>query len=276
MPDQAPDALHEQAREWGRRLLAAPPWAGVSDRVTLLVVDPPTGVEASCGVIALWLTLDGEAARSLPPEYRTPLTTGRAVVEQPRVAADEPPVTLAVLTDDAMQRLLQGTNRTGLEMRWQARHHQVVSDRLRRGEQYALRANLLPDDAPERIVRLLWLEVNQAARGLDGLQVDAGAGLAAAGEVSAALCRLACFDAVGAYPPVAYLRAAAAETRLGRRLAPWLDDLVRAAGGDDASVPRILGSRGQVLEEARAILGERYRDRPWLRDPAAFVFQPPR
>src|SRR5690606_4587400 len=147
---------------------------------------------------------------------------------------------------------------------------------LRRAEQYALRAGLLPDDAPERVSRTLWLEAVQAANAIDVLPTAPGAAALPAGEAAAALCRLACFDDSGAYPPAAYLRAAARGTRLGRRIATWLDDLPRAVGGDEAAARRVVAARDQVLEEARTILGERYRERPWLREPEAFSLRPPR
>lgn len=278
MADGPADALREQAREWGRALLAAPPWSAVSDRVSLLLVDPPFGLEdgPATGVLSFWLTLDTQAARSLPAEYRTPLTSDRGVFERPRTAAGAPRVSLAVMTDESVHRLLQGTSRASMEARWQARHVDLISDRLRRGEQYSLRAGLLPDEAPERVSRTLWLDAVSASRGLDGIEGDPAAAMAPAGEVSGALCRLACFDDHGGYPPAAYLRVAARQTRLGRRIATWLDDLPRAIGGDEAAARRVLGARDQVLEEARMILGERYRDRPWLREPEAFMLRPPR
>ena len=276
MTSGPPDAQREQAREWGRRLLSAAPWSDVADRVTLLLVEPPAGLYgAPAPTISFWLTLDQEAARSLPPEYRQPLTTNRAHIEHPRVP-ELPPVTLSITTDDAMHRLLQGVTRSAMEARWLVRHVDIVSDRLRRGEQYALRANLIPDDAPERTVRGFWVDAVAAARALDVLPVDAAAGLTAAGEVVGALCRLACFDHGGSYPPSPYLRAVARETRLGKRINPWLDDLAKAVSGDDVAARRVLGSRDQVIEEASTVLGERYRNRPWLRDPDAFALQPPR
>lgn len=278
MDDGPADALLEQAREWGRALLAASPWSGVSDRVTLLLVEPPTGSEEAprAAAFAFWLTLDAEAARSLPSEYRAPLTSDRSVFERPRAGVAGARTSLSVMTDESLHRLLQGTSRASMEARWQTRHAHTVADRMRRGEQYALRANLLPDDAPERISRTLWLDAVAASRGLDVLAVDAASGVGAAGEASAALCRLACFDDGGSYAPAAYLRHAARETRLGRRIATWLDDLPRAVGGDEDAARRVIGARDQVLEEARTILGERYRDRPWLRDPEAFLLRPPR
>lgn len=269
------DALREQAREWGRALLAAPPWSTVSDRVSLLIVDPPIGLGDAIPTAgySFWLTIDADAARSLPSEYRAALTSDRTIVEHPRVEAGQPRITLAVMTDESVHRLLQGVTRSGLEARWLARHADGVSDRMPRGEQYELRAGLLPEDAPERITRGLWIEAVSAVRGLDALSASGADGLPAAGEAMAALSRLACFDGSGGYPPAAYLRAVSRETRLGRRLVIWVDDLPKAVAGDEAAVRRVLAGRDQVIEEARTFLGERYRDRPWLRDPDAFILR---
>jgi hypothetical protein len=271
------DAWREQAREWGRSLLASAPWASVSDRVTLLLLEPPPGIEGlpDAGPASFWLTIDTAAGRSLPAPYGPALAAERATYERKRMDGGRS-ADLAVLTDDSAHRLLEGTTRRAMEARWQARHHEVVSDRLRRGEQYALRAGLLPDDAPERVSRLLFTDLVAAVHGLGVLEASPAATLGAAGEASAAICRLACFDDAGAYPPTQYLRAAAAGTRIGRRLGPWLDDLVRAVAGDDAAARRSMASADQVVEEVRIVLGELYRDRPWLRTPEAYALRAPR
>ncbi|MCK9495084.1 MAG: hypothetical protein M0R75_06255 [Dehalococcoidia bacterium] len=273
MTSDPADALREQAREWGRALLAGTPWTGVPDRVTLLLVEPPVRFP-STGSVTYWLTVDTAAARGLADPYGPALTSDRAVVEHPRTPGLN--VTLAVMTDEALHRFLGGTTPAAIEARWQARHLEPISDRLRRGEQYALRAGLLPDDVPERVTRTLFLELVAAVRALAPLEVQPSAGLAAAGAASAAACRLACFDDAGNYPPAQHLRAEAAETRLGRRIVTWLDDLVRAVGGDDAAARRAVSAGDQVIEEARTILGELYRDRPWLRTPEAFALRAPR
>ncbi|MGE3962286.1 MAG: hypothetical protein AB7F65_11460 [Dehalococcoidia bacterium] len=273
MTSDPADALREQAREWGRALLAGTPWSGVSDRLTMLLVEPPARFPASSAV-TFWLTIDGPSARSLPDPYATALAADRAVVEHPR--AEGLRVTLAVMTDEALHRFLAGTTPAAIEARWQARHAEVLSDRLRRGEQYALRANLLPDDAPERITRTLFLDLVAAVRALGTLEAHPAQSLPAAGAASAAVCRIACFDDAGSYPPAEHLRTVAAETRLGRRIATWLDDLVRAVGGDDAAARRAMSAGDQVIEETRTVLGELYRDRPWLRTPEAFALRAPR
>ncbi len=273
MTSDPADALREQAREWGRALLAGKPWSSVPDRVTLLLVEPPAKFPATTSV-SYWLTIDAPAARSLPDPYGPAIAADRAIVEHPR--AEGLRVTLSVMSDEALHRFLSGTTPAAIEARWQARHAEVLSDRLRRGEQYALRANLLPDDAPERITRTLFLELVAAVRGLRSLEANPGHGLAVAGAASAAACRIACFDDAGAYPPAEHLRAVASETRLGRRIVTWLDDLVRAVGGDEAAVRRATSAGDQVVEETRLILGELYRDRPWLRTPEAFALRAPR
>ena len=269
MQDPVSDARSESAREWGRALLTTAPWSTVNDRATLLLVDPAPGLEIPAGAI------DTATGRSLPAPYGTALASDRAVVERHRLP-EAGIAKVAILTDDSLHRLLQGTTRTAMEARWQARHHEVVSDRMRRGEQYALRAGLLPDEAPERVTRTLFLELVAAIRGLSHLAAAPASAVAAGGEASAALCRLACFDDSGAYPPPSYLRAGAVGTRIGRRLGVWLDDLARALGGDEASARRTLASREQVIEEVRTVLGELYRDRLWLRTPEAYGLRAPR
>ncbi|MCA9848200.1 MAG: hypothetical protein KC472_09520 [Dehalococcoidia bacterium] len=273
MTSDPADALREQAREWGRALLSGTPWSTVSDRVTLLLVEPPAKFPATSSV-TFWLTIDTPSARNLPEPYGPAISADRAVVEHPR--AEGLRVTLSVMSDDALHRFLSGTTPAAIEARWQARHTEAVSDRLRRGEQYALRANLLPDDAPERISRTLFLDLVSSVRALRSLEASPAPGLAAAGGASAAACRLACFDDEGSYPPLEHLRTVASETRLGRRIGTWLDDLVKAVGGDDAAARRAASAADQVVEEARVILGELYRDRPWLRTPEAFALRAPR
>lgn len=277
MDERVPDARSEAAREWGRALLATAPWSTVNDRVTLLLVDPPPGLEGAPETTdtAFWLTIDLPTGRSLPAPYGADLANDRAVVERHRLP-EGATAEVSVLSDEALHRLLQGVARPSMEARWLARHHEVVADRMRRGEQYALRAGLLSEEAPERIVRGLFLDLVAATRGLTPLTVDRSASVAAAGEAVASLTRLACFDDGGAYPPAPYLRTAAAGTRIGRRLGVWLDDVGAALAGDEAAARRTLSSRDQVVEEVRIVLGERYRDRPWLRTPEAYALRTPR
>lgn len=279
MQDDPAGALREQAREWGRGLLDSPAWAEVSDRVTLLVTSPPTGLEElpPIAAVQLWLSLDAQAARSLTPELSRPLSQGEARVEQHRTRGDLGTITLAVTTDEAVHRLLQGVTRRAAEARWQVRHAEAVADRLHRLEQYHTRAGMLPDDGLERMVRPLWVDAAHASHALGLVTSDRpGDALPGAGEVAAGLCRIACAWEQGAYPPSEYLRAVAAETRIGRRIGPWLDDFVPALGGDEAATRRILGSREQALHEVRQVMAERFRNRAWLNEPEAFALRAPR
>jgi hypothetical protein len=135
-------------------------------------------------------------------------------------------------------------------------------------------ATRYPQDAPERITRTLWLQVAAAVRALWIVGVaPAAVALPAAGEVSAALCRLACAYDEGDHPTVDLLLPAARRTRIGRRVATWLDDLAAALAGDAAATRRVLAAADQVLREVSGVLGENYRDRPWLRDPEAFALR---
>jgi hypothetical protein len=264
------------ARARGRELLAAPPWAGLEDRVTLVVTAPAAGIEGAPPALALWLAIDAGAARALPTEYQ-PLIAHEVLVQRQRATASTPAIVVTVTTDTAVERLLQSLTPRALEARWQWRHADVVIDRLRRAEQFALRAGMLPDDGPERILRPLWSAAHAAARALDALTGERRRdALAAAGEVEAALARIACAIDEGAYPPADMLVQVARETRIGRRIGPWLDDLVPALAGDEAATRRVLGSREQALAEVEAVLAERFRGRPWLADPESFALRTPR
>jgi hypothetical protein len=85
-----------------------------------------------------------------------------------------------------------------------------------------------------------------------------------------ALLRLGCLLDEGAYPAIDELRAIGCTTRIGLRVASWLDDVSAALTGDEAAARRVIHAAPQVLVETRKILAERYRDRDWLRDPAAY------
>ena len=149
MTEDPSAALREQAREWGRALIAGAPWAIVAERVTLLVTAPPTGIDAPPNSVSLLLAIDTPTARSLPAEYRA-LLTDEVTIERRRATAAMPAVTLTLTIDNAFDRLLQSLTRRAMEARWQVRHSEVVSDRLHRAENFALRAGMLPDDGPER------------------------------------------------------------------------------------------------------------------------------
>ncbi|MGE3858078.1 MAG: hypothetical protein AB7G21_14060 [Dehalococcoidia bacterium] len=276
MTEDPSAALREQAREWGRALIGAAPWADVADRVTLLVTAPPTGLDAAPGSVALLLAIDTPTARALPAEYRA-LPTDEAIVERRRATASMPAVSLTLVTDNALDRLLQALTRRAMEARWQVRHSEVVTDRLHRAENFALRAGMLPDDGPERVLRGLWVEAQAAARAFPAIGGSRGVdALPAAGELVAALCRIACFVDDGAYPATEWLLPAARPTRIGKRIGAWIDGIAPALGGDEAAARRVGSSTEQVMHEVHGILAERYRSRPWLAEPEAFTLRAPR
>ena len=251
---EAAGLARDRARAWGRDLLNATPWLGLDDRVTLVVTSPAPGVEVVPPTLALWLVIDAPTARALPPEYQALITT-----------------------DAAVERLLQALTPRSIEARWQWRHVEIVMDRLRRAEQFGLRAGMLPDDGPERMLRPLWSTAHASARALEVMGTDrTREALVAAGEIASSLARIACVMDEGAYPPVDVLLAVARETRIGKRIGPWLDDLIPALGGDEAAARRILGSRDQALTEVAEVMAERFRARPWLADPESFALRTPR
>jgi hypothetical protein len=264
-------ALREQAREWGRALLGAPQWSDVPDRVTLITVSPAAGYDDDARSITLWLTIDVPAARSLPNEYAA-LTREEVIIEQ----SPGSPGTLVAMSDASLHRLLQGTSRASVEARWRVRHAEAIVDRLHRLDEFNVRANMLPEDALERIVRALWLDLHAAAAGLDAIEAHPGFALPVAGEAAAAVARLAVALEEGAYPPVELLLRAARETRIGKRLGVWVDDLGAAVAGDGAAARRVVASREQALAEVRDVVGERWRSRPWWRDPEAYALRAPR
>lgn len=276
MTEDPSAALREQAREWGRALIEAAPWAEVADRVTLLVTAPPTGLDAAPNSVALLLAIDTPAARSLPAEYRA-LPADDAIVERRRATSAMPAVSLTVVTDNALDRLLQTVTRRAMEARWQVRHAEVVTDRLHRAEHFALRAGMLPGDGPERVVRGLWVEAAAAARAFPALGGARGSdAVPAAGELVAALCRIACLVDDGAYPPNEWLLPATRPTRIGKRIGTWIDSIAPALGGDDAAARRAGSSVDQVMHEVQDVLAERYRSRPWLAEPEAYTLRTPR
>jgi hypothetical protein len=259
--DAGPDAQRESARARGRSLLEAQPWHEVADRAALILTDPPAefDVETTPG---FWFVIEREVSRSLPADLAQPLYRGEAVV---RTLDDS---RLEVLTLEAAARLVEGVSRASIEARWRVRNAEPLSDRLRLGERLAAAAAQLPGDAPDRVVRALWLESSAALRALEG----AGSRLAlvVAGEARTALARLACFLDTGAYPPARYLEVAAAPTALGMRLDDWFDGLVAGVGGDAAAARRTAQSAGQVLEEVRTVVRQRVGTHDWLTDPDAF------
>ena len=279
MTDDPSAALREQARERGRRLLADAPYAEFADRATLLLTSPPTGLALTTPphVAAFWLLVEADAARALPDPMRRALMSGGSYVERmrPAAAARELAVDLTVSSDGAAA--IAGSGRRALEARWAIRHAEALHDRLGRHAQLIAAANRYPDDAPERIVRSLWLPAVSAVRALWVLgDAPAAVALPVAGEASAMLCRLACVFDEGDHPTPDLLLPAARQTRIGRRIATWLDDLAAALCDDAAATRRVGAAAEQVLREVTGVLGELYRDRAWLREPEAYALRPSR
>ncbi len=282
MLDDPTAALREQARERGRRLLAAPPFESIADRTTLLLTSPPADdlgdAAFAPAVPAFWMLVDPALARALPDPYRSALQRDGVYVARERArgpgdALDGYDLTITI---DATTTF-EGVARRTLESRWAVRHAQVVHDRMGRHAQLIAAAGRYPQDVPERITRALWLQLVAAVRALWVIGVaPAAAALPAAGEAAAALCRLACVHDEGDHPTLDLLVAVARGTRIGKRVATWLDDLAAALGGDAAATRRVLAAADQVLREVAGVLGELYRDRPWLRDPEAYALRPSR
>jgi hypothetical protein len=148
---------------------------------------------------------------------------------------------LTVTVLEGLERLLEAVSRPALEARWLVRHAEAVHDPLRRLEALSAHASTLPaDDALERAVRPLFLQLVSALNALDS------GGVAAAGEAAAALARLACTLDAGGHPPLDWLAEAARHTLVGPRLGIWLDDLPRAAAGDEGAQRRVLRARAGV------------------------------
>ncbi len=242
-----------------RALLEAPPWNDRPYALTLLAVEPPEGAPA--GPQRLWLVVDAADVRDLDAEWREPLLRHRL-----RRAGDESFDT-TVATTDGVEALLDGVSRRALEVRWEFRHAHVLHDPSGRAERLSAAARRLPEHTLERLVRPLHL---QAVRSLEALSRAGGTGAAAneraaalsGGEAASALTRLACILDEGAHPSADWLDAAARQTALGRRIAPWLDS--RAPGSGEA-----------VLGEAARALRAHFADREWLREPETYALRPP-
>lgn len=275
MTDDPSAELRELAHTLGHALISKAPWDEVAERVTLLLTAPPTGIDAAPGSVSMWLSLDTATARTLPQQFHA-IVTDEAMIERQRAVGETPAVTITFTTDTAVDRLLESQTRRAMEARWQVRHSEVITDRLHRAENYALRAGMLPDDAPERVVRGLWVEANAAARAFPSLAARAADALPAAGELIAALCRLACFVDDGAYPSAEWLLPAARPTRIGKRIGNWLDDILPALAGDPDVARRVISSTDQVIAEVQEVLAERYRGHPWLVSPEVFTLRTPR
>jgi len=267
-----PEELRIRAQEWGRSFLLQAPWEPLTERLSLILVAPPpeSGLAYSPLAATMWLLLDRPSIGSLPEGLRHPLMTNGVAIERHRATASTPAVEIAVRTVEAIEHQLESMGRRDLELRWTLTHAVPISDRLRRLETLSQKSRLLPPDGLERAVRGLWLDAYAASRGLWPLTEDPRQALPAGGELASALLRLACLLDEGSYPPIDWLRSAAAPTRIGMRLGGWLDDLTAALSGDEVAARRTVHANEQALEEVRQIIRERYADRDWLRDPAGY------
>ena len=267
-----PVALHERAREWGRSLLLRAPWDEATERLSLLLVVPHSEWPMMIGPdhATCWLLIDRASLSSLPEATRTPLLERGAVIEHHDASGTSPAVTLVLRTVEGVERSIEGVTRHDMETRWAVIRAEAISDRLKRHETLAAQARLLPPDGLERAIRALWLDASRASVALWPLETSPADALGAAGEMAMALTRLGCLLDEGAYPAVDELRAIGRSTRIGQRIKSWLDDVQLAVSGDATAARRVLNAASQVLVETRTILAERYRDRDWLRDPAAY------
>jgi len=95
-------------------------------------------------------------------------------------------------------------------------------------------------------------------------------------EAAAPLARLACVLEEGTHPPTEWLLPAARETRLGKRIAPWLDDVVPAVAGDARAARWTRESGAGVLREVATVLRTEFAASDWLRDPETYALRPSR
>lgn len=254
-PDEGGEAVVPLAAR-ARALLEAPPWNDRPYVLTLLAVEPPEGAPA--GPHRLWLVVDAADVRDLDAEWREPLLRHRL-----RRAGDESFET-TVVTTDGIEALLDGVSRRSLEVRWEFRHADPLHDPSGRAERLAAAARRLPGDALERLARPLYLQANRALEALARAHEASSAAseALAGGEAASALTRLACILEEGAHPTADWLDAAARQTGLGRRIAPWLD-------------ARAPATSAAVLAEAATALRAYFADREWLREPEIYALRPP-
>lgn len=271
--------LREQVSAQGRALLEAAPWEPVAGRTLLLLVRPPAVDWADAyGAPLLWAVLDNSEARALPMELRTPLLRQGGTLERIPGDAGQLPLQLAIFTSEGIGRQIEGVTRRSLETRWAIRHAQALHDPLHRFEMLVGAAARLPATSLERIVRPLYIQAAQALEALAAAPLDERpqTSMIVAGEAAAAVCRLACVLEYGSHPPAEWLAPAARVTRLGQRVASWLDDLAPAIGGDERAARWIRDSGGGVLRELVAVLRAEFAGRDWLDDPLAQAIRPAR
>ncbi len=267
------DVARAHARAAGLTLIAAAPWSEVASRALLLLVRPPAVAWAEAAAPELWLILDTVEARALPLTMREPLLADGVT----RSLAGED-VDLAAFTSEATARTLEASTRHALEVRWALRHAEALHDPLHRAPGLAAAAGRLPIEALERVVRPLYV---QAVSALGALLDEPADGrrdtvLLLLAEAAAPLARLACVLEEGSHPPTEWLLPAARETRLGKRIAPWLDDLVAAVAGDARAARWTRESGAGVLREVAATLHAEFAGRDWLRDPETYALRPSR
>jgi hypothetical protein len=278
--DHASDqAALESTQARALALLEAAPWEPVSDRLLLLLVRPPAVEWAGqTGALLLWAVVDSAEARTLPVDLRAPLLRDGAMLQRVAADAGQPSMQLAVFTSEGIGRLIEGVTRRSLETRWSARHAEPLHDPLHRFEMLVGAAARLPATSLERIVRPLYVQAAQALEALAAAPLEdrPQTALLLAGEAASAVCRIACVMDEGSHPPAEWLAPAARATRLGARVASWLDDLPPAVGGDARAARWIRDSGPGVLRELVALLRAEFAGRDWLDDPLAQAIRPAR
>lgn len=245
------DPLADEART----LLAKAPWNERTQALTLLGVRPPERAPAEEHA-RLWLILDAEDVRDLADEWRDPLLLHG--LRRLREASIE----LTVVTSEGAAALLESTSRRALEARWELRHAVVLRDGRGRFPGLSAAAGRLPEGALERLVRPLYLQADRAFGAWQRAPANSTAAAIAGGEAASAVTRLACVLDEGAHPIIEWLPAAARETALGRRIAPWIDSLTPGLAAD-------------ILAALVRALRTEFADRDWLRDPETYGSRPP-
>ena len=224
----------------------------------------------------LWIVAEASEVRVLPEALRDPLMHEGSTHEQSH-RGEALTVDLTVFTLERLEGVLSGAGRRSLETRWSVRHAEPVHDPLRRNERLSAAAQLLPEDAPGRIARMLYLDAHASLTELSRITPQrATAAVIAAGEAAGAVSRLACSLDEGVYPPVEWLIPAARQTQLGRRIASWLDDLPRALGGDATATRRVADGCEPVLKAVKEAVRVRMGTADWLRSPRASALRAPR
>ncbi len=266
------------AAERARGLLREHPWTAATERLTLWLVSPPRDVASPAQPpVEAWLAVDRATAQTLGADGQTLSLEGA-------IARDLPPSPgdaggrASIFTTEALAALLGGEGRRAIEARWSLSRAELLADRLGRHDRLVAESSRSPAGSAERALRGAYLATAVALPALSHATLGAAGPeiLPTAGEATSALARLACLLDGDSHPPLPWLLPAARETRLGRRLQSWFDDLAAALAGDQAAARRAAGTRDAVLEQARALTRQRLGERPWLRDPQGFMLSPRR